>query len=502
LQTAVGMSTHNSLRVTSRDPRAAFAVAAFTLAMGAAATGCGSDPAPPMPDDARRNVMVIDDGIDLALPSFQGNVAAAHTVVCDPQMGRGDATDPTNVQVTQPADVQALKNGLITELGRPDESCHLRSGIDPKPPVGQDVVARRERWNRALLDDDDFTTPDLKEVLDRLVAELETTSFHGTATAGLIAYGATDLRMVLVERPLYTPEQAADAVKCIDPAAIDLAVTLLSDPEVRAAVVASPLPSIDRELRDLRAARGVTLVNESFGSLTPAAIEQLLQLQGCPAVDLKKYVQVANDLMRDQDRAHPEPGVLFVRSAGNDGSQLDQAGDAFQCRPGDSQQVLVGAYGFDGQRADFTNFGSCVDLYAPGEAIVAPVPGDWMMLLDGTSFSAPLVVRHLRSVAPQPFTPEAARAALLAERDSSGFLSVARFPSELVFDVNVAKRKHAAAQSTTTSAPSSALTAAMPNLRAVAMRAHAAPDLAALRRALRPLNWAAGRQPVTGARPR
>jgi hypothetical protein len=490
------MNSHSSTRPTSLNPGAAFAVAAFVLSMGAASTGCDPESAT-IPDDVRRNVMVIDTGIDPALLSFQGNVTAAHTVVCDPQADDRDVTDPSQVGDGQNPDIDALKQSLVAELGRPDDSCHLRSGIDPKQPVGQDIAAQRDRWNRALLNDDDPFAPEVAGVAERLEAELDTAPFHGTATAGMIAHDASDLRMVLVERALSSPDEAAGSITCVDQAQIDLVVTLLSAPEVRAAFLDGPQPSIDREMRELRSAHGVAVVNESFGRFARAAIEQLLAFAGCAPVELRQYFRTMNDLTRARDRAHPEPGVLFVRAAGNESAPLDREDDGFQCRPDDSQQVLVGAYDFAGLRASFTNFGSCVDVYAPGEPVVAPLPGDWMMLLAGTSFSAPLVVRHLLFSAPQPFAADTARAALLAERQSNGNLALSQFPRELVFDVNAARRKHNAAQS------SSALTVETPGMGMGAnmgmARARLEADVPALRRLLRPLHWAAGRHAAAGA---
>jgi len=171
--------------------------------------------------------------------------------------------------------------------------------------------------------------------------------------------------------------------------------------------------------------------------------------------------------------------VLFVRSAGNDGAALNSGDDGAQCRPGDEHQVLVGAYGVDGERSSFTNFGNCVDVYAPGEAIVAPLPGDWLTLVSGTSFSAPLVARMLAIEAPTPFTPETARAFLAHTRLANRNLELSHFPPEVVFDVQAAAK--------------SALTASSPSAPAAAARtwspavALSAPPV---RRALWPLGWA------------
>lgn len=305
--------------------------------------------------------------------------------------------------------------------------------------------------------------------------------FHGTATAGTMAYGIPWLQMVLVEVPLASPGELSAAFTCPSQADVDLAVALLSDPEVRVAYLARPPASLDRELADLRARRGVSLVNESFGPLTRLAFERLELAAGCFPVEIDGYFHVLDELGRSYDQEHAEPGVLVVKSAGNDGAVLNSGDDGSQCHPGDEHQVLVGAYRGDGQRSSFTNFGDCVDVYAPGEGIVAPIPGDWLTLLSGTSFSAPLLARLLALAAPAPFSPQTARAFLQRLRLANRNIAIDQFAPKQIFDSDVAASKRSL-----TAAPSSS----------TPPRSAAAPALTtrALQRALGPLRWAARRR--------
>ena len=220
----------------------------------------------------------------------------------------------------------------------------------------------------------------------------------------------------------------------------------------------------------------IGLVNESFGPVSRYGFERLLLQARCGLIDVRDYFRVLGEMTRAHDDAHPEPGVLLVRAAGNDGAALNHAADAVQCHPGSDRQLLVGAYGTDGERSTFTNFGACVDLYAPGEFVVAPLPGDWLAPLSGTSFAAPLALRALLFLAPTPFAPETARRALLSARQANENIPLALFPKQLVFDVVVAARESAL----TTSAADTA--AGAPGTLAMSARS--------LRRVLWPLRWA------------
>jgi subtilisin family serine protease len=97
-------------------------------------------------------------------------------------------------------------------------------------------------------------------------------------------------------------------------------------------------------------------------------------------------------------------------------------------------RLLVGAYGYGAALAYFSDFGACVDVYAPGVDVVAPLPGDWVFPLSGTSFSAPLVVRLLSTAGPVPFDPASARRALIALRQPNGNLQPGNFPPDLLYD--------------------------------------------------------------------
>jgi subtilase family protein len=461
-----------------------FAGVVVTALVYGGAVSCGATEGAPVPADSRHSVMVIDNGIDTTSAALQGKVAAAFTVVCDSTGG----PDPGSVGVDLPdagagddagAPFADLKAQLIAALGVADDSCHLREGIDAKMPFAASHTSQRQAWNDALRAD---TLPQtgFEGVMTDLDKQVQSMPFHGTATAGTMAYGIPWLQMVLVELPLATSAEISAAFTCPVQSDIDLVVALLSDPDVRAAFLARPLPSLDRELADLRSSRGVSLVNESFGPLSRYGFERLeLTSTSCRLVDVDAYFRVVGELQRTYDQQHAEPGVLVVRSAGNDGALLNTGDDGPQCHPGDEHQVLVGSYGMDGERSSFTNFGDCVDVYAPGEYIVAPLPGDWLTVLSGTSFSAPLVARLLALTAPAPFEPQTARAYLQNLRLANRNIAIGLFPPELVFDIAVAASRRALTAGS--SSPASSGMGSPVTTRA-------------LNRALWPLRWAARRR--------
>ena len=67
----------------------------------------------------------------------------------------------------------------------------------------------------------------------------------------------------------------------------------------------------------------------------------------------------------------PNGGTLVVASAGNAGSSVPSCPAAYP------EVLSVGAVGPTGHRASYSNFGSTVDIAAPGGEFAAPADGTW-----------------------------------------------------------------------------------------------------------------------------
>ncbi len=128
------------------------------------------------------------------------------------------------------------------------------------------------------------------------------------------------------------------------------------------------------------AMNGADIINASFGGITVGEIQRLIT----QALDL------ATDM-----------GALIVAAAGNDRANNDLNLSYPDAHP---RVLAVGATQRNSRElADFSNYGKSVDIYAPGVAVNSTLPDDEYaliecfptnldcLILDGTSFSAPLV---------------------------------------------------------------------------------------------------------------
>ncbi|MEE1740512.1 S8 family serine peptidase [Streptomyces sp. BE147] len=114
-----------------------------------------------------------------------------------------------------------------------------------------------------------------------------------------------------------------------------------------------------------------------------------------------------------------EAGVLPVVAAGNDSA------DACDVSPaGAGRVVTVGATDDGDRQTAFSNWGTCLELYAPGQGIVSAGLGGGSVALDGTSMASPHVagVAALHKEADPAMSPETL-AKRLADEATPGVLT-------------------------------------------------------------------------------
>jgi cerevisin len=113
-------------------------------------------------------------------------------------------------------------------------------------------------------------------------------------------------------------------------------------------------------------------------------------------------------------------GVSVVVAAGNSDA------DSCDSSPGRvAVAITVGASDDEDKSATFTNWGTCLDVFAPGVDILSTAPGDDTATMSGTSMACPHVVggvaRYMSSQGSAP-TPAACEAWVTTE-STSGALS-------------------------------------------------------------------------------
>ena len=399
------------------------------LAVGALA-GCGSG-------GNGTVVMVIDEGIDLTAGDLQGKVVASYTETCVDQSSSGGSPDAGAVDGGGPS-FATLKQMYLAALAQPDDSCHLSSGISAKADPLASIAKFKSRWNAMVRANQTpgavFSSSEIAQLMAPINTEFGSFGYHGTATSSTVAHENGNVRLVLVERQLASEGSLQTNFPCIAQADIDQTVELLNDPQIYAAAVNQPA-QIDSELADAEATHHVQIVNESFGAESRETLE-MLQSQYCSTpVSLSAYFALIDKLTVDHNATIGGPSVLTVVAAGNDGVKIDTGTDSLSCDLGDPKALLVGAYNPETQVQNmFSNYGACVNVYAPGQAIVVDYAGGWLTWASGTSFSSPLTARLASMTAATPFDAMTERTAIVAKADpTSQFLPVGLFPSDFFY---------------------------------------------------------------------
>lgn len=171
-----------------------------------------------------------------------------------------------------------------------------------------------------------------------------------------------------------------------------------------------PVPCWTRELAVREAASigdlltflvesGARVVNMSWGRAERSYLSNLSQCAPqTPAEERRALARFTVDTIRAVLRAgmQASPGVLFVGAAGNEGTSIEAANPA--TRFSLPNFLLVGAVNRSGARANYTNVGREVTLYANGERVEARLPGGAVSFPSGTSMAAPAVTNAAAKV--------------------------------------------------------------------------------------------------------
>ncbi len=223
----------------------------------------------------------------------------------------------------------------LRRLDAEDDFTNWRAAVVP-PGLGEPTV-RADSPVVAVLDSPaDLSHPDLTGVTQsRAAAPFDE---HGTAVASMVSARRQGSGMAGVwpgARTLVVPTGGAEGISCSE-------------------IVSSLRTAVEAD---------AAVVNMSFGSP-----------QTCFAMELAIY------------RARTA-GVVLVAAAGNEGEQ-----GASVSFPAAYPHVLsVASTDVMGNRSAFSTANEAVDVSAPGEGVTAAVPGGGHGLLEGTSFSAPIV---------------------------------------------------------------------------------------------------------------
>jgi subtilisin family serine protease len=135
---------------------------------------------------------------------------------------------------------------------------------------------------------------------------------------------------------------------------------------------------------------GAHVINLSLGTLNRTKIlSTIAKLATCNSSNTSDPTTDFSHSGYDDDRTRCAngKGVVIVIAAGNDGVNNAE----YPAAEGISGAISVGASDITQNLATFSNFGSQVDVTAPGDGITSSIPGGGYAVWSGTSMAAPMV---------------------------------------------------------------------------------------------------------------
>ncbi len=147
---------------------------------------------------------------------------------------------------------------------------------------------------------------------------------------------------------------------------------------------------IDGTLGNVKVMPLKALDNEGYGNATDiAAAMEYAVLNGCSAINMSLSGGCTDDkhqLYEECVELGLEYNCVFCVAAGNNSSDAGA-----RCPANIEDCITVAAYASNNIFADYSNFGDCVDITAPGTAIRSARMGGGYVEMDGTSMATPHV---------------------------------------------------------------------------------------------------------------
>ncbi|MDP1818871.1 MAG: S8 family peptidase [Acidimicrobiales bacterium] len=122
-----------------------------------------------------------------------------------------------------------------------------------------------------------------------------------------------------------------------------------------------------------------------------AAVDWVTRYAQKPAVANLSLGGPALRSLDDAVRKSASAGVLYVVAAGNNGTNACKSSPARAGAGTNNGIVTVAATGSDNREAPWSNYGSCVDIWAPGVSILSTYNNGGTATMSGTSMASPHV---------------------------------------------------------------------------------------------------------------
>jgi len=134
----------------------------------------------------------------------------------------------------------------------------------------------------------------------------------------------------------------------------------------------------------IMAEKVLDLKGSGTSSLTAAAIRHAAD-NGADIICMSLGAGESSLIMEEACQYAWEKGCILVAASGNDGANLINYPAAYDT------VIAVGSVGKTGLRSSFSNYGTNLELVAPGESILSTAPGNTYSLKSGTSMACPHV---------------------------------------------------------------------------------------------------------------
>lgn len=230
---------------------------------------------------------------------------------------------------------------------------------------------------------------------------LATEPYFGSLWASIIGFRNPNVEFVLVDDSEKSPMQKKiDETECVPKEILNFWTRLISDPDAIEAVKQTPPNDFEKDLDAMAIKHRIDYavhLDQDFDILIPKIAEKISSLTECDngseMVAFTKAVgnlEAVNTLLKKRAL---KSGALMIQQSGEGDQRLDSPADFLICNA--EKYIFVGAIGNDNEVLPGTNFGKCVDVFAPGQDVGGFVPDNYLVIAGRTVVAMAVFTRYL-----------------------------------------------------------------------------------------------------------
>ncbi len=341
------------------------------------------------PQNNEHIVMLVSTGFDPEHEAYKNQILEKYSIICKTEGSEDKKSSLRDLSVQLRSNAKTLLFG---------DKCEIYKGIFAYNHNNENQEHKQylSQWNASLRAN---TYPQHFDEMSKNL-EIETLKSEGTTLASILTYKNPNVGIILVDtrnRGIYFSSQCDEIQKNYEEG-----LKILKDKNVENQLLEKADLSEWKILDTFAKRHRVTLLVKP-NSLSKGDLKKhLLVDKKCSRSVYKAAKMFYTERSYIIEKIAKRLGIFYdqepfltIQSAGDEATRIDSKKEFFDCSPSDNH-IVVGACDSHSRKLfENTNYGKCVDFYAPGTHVIVNTPSNFLFWKDGSDFATALVARYI-----------------------------------------------------------------------------------------------------------